>query len=118
MDQVPAGLGDSGERLWHSITDAYELDVHEELILLSACRTADLLDRLAEQAAREELTTVNHRGDTVANACLQEHRSQAQQLARQLAALRLPDDQGGRPQRRSVRGAYRRGGTVQLRSAQ
>lgn len=112
-------LGTSGARLWQHITESYDLDVNDELVLLSACRTADLCDRLAEQAAREDLTTVNHRGDTVINSVVAEHRAQAQQLTRQLAALRIPDDSGSRPQRRGApRGAYaKRAETVQLMNA-
>lgn len=44
---VPAGLLASGSRLWRSVVTDYLLEVHEELLLVEACRCADRLDRLA-----------------------------------------------------------------------
>jgi hypothetical protein len=63
MARIPAGLSDSGTRLWRSVTAGYDLDVHEELLLLQACRAADRLDELATEAAANPLTVTNNRGD-------------------------------------------------------
>jgi hypothetical protein len=108
---VPAGLSVSGLRLWESVARDYELDVHEELLLLQACRTADRLDRLEVEAADGPVTVANHRGDSVAHPAMIESRQQSITLARLLAALRLPAGEDGgelaRPQRRGgARGAY------------
>lgn len=106
--RTPGGLGVSGRRLWESVTGTYDLDVHEELLLMQACRTADLLDRLSAAAAKGGLTVVNAKGDTVANPVITEHRQQSLVLARLLASLRMPSgEEEARPQRRgAVRGAY------------
>ncbi|MFF9625385.1 hypothetical protein [Streptomyces griseosporeus] len=105
---VPDGLDESGTRLWESVADGFELDVHEQLLLLQACRTADLLDRLSGEAARGRLTVRNAKGEEVTNPVITEHRQQSIVLARLLAALRMPSgEEEGRPQRRGgVRGAY------------
>ncbi|MDV9170933.1 hypothetical protein R6V09_12405 [Streptomyces sp. W16] len=103
--EVPVGLGESGARLWSSVADAFELRVDEQLLLLQACRSADLLDALAVQTAAGPLTVVNAKGDQVTAPWITEHRQQSQNLARMIASLRLPDEEDVRPQRR---GAARR----------
>lgn len=103
---APDGLLERGRRLWSDVTEAMELETHEELLLLEACRTADRLDRLDAEAANAPLTVTNARGDQVANPLLVEARQQGIVLARLLAALRIPDAEDNRPQRRAVRGAY------------
>lgn len=107
--ETPAGLSESGERLWESVADGFDLDVHEQLLLLQACRTADLLDRLSREAARGQLTVVNAKGDRVSNPVITEHRQQSLVLARLLASLRMPSgEEDERPQRRgAARGSYR-----------
>ncbi|MFF7577536.1 hypothetical protein ACFZBE_21540 [Streptomyces sp. NPDC008061] len=105
---VPDGLDESGVRLWESVADPFELDVHEQLLLLQACRTADLLDRLSAEAATGPLTVVNAKGDRVANPVVTESRQQSLVLARLLASLRMPSGESEeRPQRRGgARGSY------------
>jgi hypothetical protein len=105
---TPRELDESGVRLWESVTGEYDLDVHEELLLLQACRTADLLDRLSAEAARGPLTVVNAKGDRISNPVVTEHRQQSLVLARLLASLRMPSgEEDGRPQRRgAARGSY------------
>lgn len=105
---TPGGLDESGTRLWESVADAFDLDVHEQLVLLSACRTVDLLDRLSAQAARSPLTVRNAKGEEVTNPVVTEHRQQSLVLARLLASLRMPSgEEDGRPQRRgAARGSY------------
>ncbi|WP_329240499.1 hypothetical protein [Streptomyces canus] len=111
--EIPDGLGESGARLWSSVADKFELEVHEQLLLLQACRSADLLDALAAQAANGRLTVTNAKGDEVTAPWITEHRQQSQNLARMLASLRLPDEQDERPQRRgSARRSYGIRGSV------
>lgn len=106
---VPAGLGVSGRRLWRSLADAFELDVHEQLLLIEACRCADRLDRLDAESAAGPVTVQNHRGDQVAHPAMVESRQQAIVLSRLLASLRMPSGEADqRPQRRgAARGTYR-----------
>ena len=105
---APDGLGPSGVRLWDSVVAAHELDVHEEIMLLSACRTADLMDRLWAEAATGPLTVVKAKGNRVTAPPIVEHRQQSLVYARMLASLRLPSgEEGARPQRRgAARGSY------------
>src|SRR5690349_14200534 len=106
---APAGLSASGERLWRDVAGVYDLDVHEELLLHEACRVADRLDRLHEEAAANPVTSKNTRGDLVPHPALTESRQQAIVLTRLIASLRLPsgDVETARPQRRgAARGAY------------
>lgn len=107
--KTPAGLKASGSALWRAVLDEYEIDKHEELLLLQACRTADHLDELAKAAEDAPLLT-NWKGDPVANPALTEHRQKSLTLARLLASLRLPsgeDEEMNRPQRRgAARASY------------
>ncbi|GAA2796529.1 hypothetical protein [Streptomyces showdoensis] len=105
---VPAGLTESGTRLWESVAGEFDLDVHEQLLLLQACRTADLLDRLSLEASRGRLTVKNAKGEEVTNPVITEHRQQSLVLARLLASLRMPSgEEDERPQRRgAARGSY------------
>ena len=108
----PKGLQVAGKRLWRSIADDYELDVHEEALLLQAGRTVDRLDDIAAALESESLTVTNFKGDPVAHPLLVEQRLQSITLSRLLASLRLPSgeqDDGAlkRPQRRgAARGSY------------
>lgn len=107
----PKGLRASGRRLWRSALADYDFDVHEELLLLQACRCADRLDLLATEAANNPVTVINVKGDQVAHPALVESRQQSLTLARLLASLRMPSgEEGGelrRPQRRGgARGTY------------
>lgn len=111
---VPGGFGESGDELWRSVCDEFELDVHERLLLVQACRCAGYLDRLAEDAAQGDVTVTNFKGDQVAHPAMVEHRQQSIVLSRLIASLRMPSGEeadgkpagkaaaGGRPQRRGA----------------
>lgn len=108
---APAELGPTGARLWASVTDAYDLEVFEQALLLQAARCADRLNELAAAAGREP-TVVTVKGDIAVNPAVTEGRAQSLVLARLLASLRLPtgetaDGNVVRPQRRgAARGTY------------
>ncbi|WP_223277640.1 hypothetical protein [Janibacter sp. YB324] len=104
--KAPSGLQSAGKRLWWSVVDDYELDVHEEILLLQACRCADRLDTLAKEATTATIT--NTKGDVVAHPALVESRQQSITLSRLLASMRLPSgDEGEQPQRPPRRGGAR-----------
>lgn len=105
MQEAPPGLGESGRALWESVAGEFGLQVFEQQLLLQACRSADLLDRLAEKAAVSGLTVTNAKGDEVTAPWITEHRQQSANLARMIASLRIPDEDDQRAQRR---GALRR----------
>jgi hypothetical protein len=105
--KFPDGLLTAGKSLWKSVTDEYELDVHESLLLLQSCRCVDRLDQMAEVLASAPLTLTNFKGDEVAHPLIAESRQQSLTLSRLLASLRLPSGDESRPQRRGAsRGAY------------
>lgn len=101
-------LGPSGRELWNSITAEADLEVHEKILLLEACRVTDRLQALDEDLADAPLTVTNNKGDEVANPLLTESRQQQATLTRLIASLRLPTgEEDARPQRRgAARGAY------------
>lgn len=101
---APADLGSGGKRLWDSITDDHDLDAAQMAQLEEACREKDRCDALARMIDAEDdsktwLSLVAKANET------------ANQMKQLLAALRLPDDAGKRPQRRGARGAYQSGQT-------
>ncbi len=102
----PTGTKASGRRLWRSLVDGFELEEHELVLLREAVRTVDLLDALAEIVATEGPMIDSPQGRRT-HAALVEARQLKIALARLLAALRLPDEEDGRPQRRGgARGVY------------
>ena len=105
-DRTPPGLKTAGRRLWASVTDVYELAEHEAALLLEACRTKDLLNELDATIRREGLIVQTEQGPKVHPAVI-ESRQQKTSLNQLIASLRLPSDDGERPQRRGgARRAY------------
>lgn len=111
----PRGTGKNGRKLWKSVTEHFDLDQHEELLLLQAVRAVDRLDAMAAELEGAPLTVRNAKGEEVAHPLLVESRQTSLMLARLLASLRLPsglEGEGGeprliRPQRRgAARGVY------------
>jgi len=99
----PKGLSTAGKRLWRAVLGEFELDEHERLVLIEACRTSDRLDALSAAADGEPLVVLNARGDRTASPYLVEARQQSITLIRLLASLRLPSGDEAdmtRPQRR------------------
>lgn len=101
-------LSTRGQRLWESLL-SQDLSLEDESnpmreVALSACRTADRVDYLEDQAAGTD-PVVEGRGGPMIHPLFAEVRQQAQLLARLVAALRLPDKATGKkPQQRSLRG--------------
>lgn len=101
-------LNARGSRLWSSLTAQDESLLDESNpqreTALSACRAADRLDRLEEQAAETDVVFEGKSGP-ITHPVHVEVRQAAALLARLVAALRLPDEATGRrPQKRQVRG--------------
>jgi len=98
--------------LWASVVADYELDEHETVLLLEACRTVDLLVELDAAVRRDGALVASPQGQKAHPGAV-EARQQRVALARLLAALRLPagsegdQAEGRRPQRRvGARGVY------------
>ena len=112
MDR-PEGLGTGGAALWDSIADAHELDAMQVVQLTEACRMKDRLDKL-DRLLRGDVSAwaeiVDRDGSPsalVINGALDKANTTANTMKQLLAALRLPDAAGSRPQQRGgARGAY------------
>jgi hypothetical protein len=84
--------------LWRSVLDGYELSPAELEVLAQAARVTDLLARLDEQLAGEDLIQPGSRGQPVPNPLLHtaaEQRRVLESLIRSLA-LPMPDETEGR----------------------
>jgi hypothetical protein len=111
VPKPPTTLKRRGKALWAAVHREYELEEHEEALLLELCRCVDLCDELHAVVAAEG--AIEHGTSRVHPAAV-ELRQQRIALARLQAALRLPagdedDRQQGarRPQRRvGARGVY------------
>lgn len=100
--KTPQGLKTAGKRLWRRVLDDFELDEHEESVLLQACRIVDLLDRLQSVIDAEPVIVTSPQGAKTHPAVV-EFRQQAVTLAKCMASLRIPmgeEEPGGRPQQR------------------
>ena len=91
---TPDDLNVGGQALWDEVNAAHELDEMQLRMLEAACRQKDRCDLLAPEAAQGDPGALRHERDS------------ALAMTRLLAALRLPDEKGKRPQVRSIRGAY------------
>jgi len=92
MTETPAGLAPGGRALWSAVTGLHELDPPQFVMLEQACRQRDRCDALAPDAAAGYPGALRHERDA------------ALAMTRLLAALRLPDDGGRKPQARHIRG--------------
>src|SRR4051794_1437037 len=95
----PRGTGTAGRLLWKSITQAFDLEAHEQALLGQLVRVADRIEALDAIVDAEGVLS-----EGKAHVALVEARLQRLALARLLTALRLPDVNEQRPQRRGMRG--------------
>lgn len=102
-----------GQRLWDAITEKHELDEAQRVQLVEACRMKDRLDQLDLLLRGDVSTWVSiHELEgrpsvLVVNAALAQANTTANAMKQLLAAMRLPDESGKRPQQRGgARGAY------------
>jgi hypothetical protein len=112
----PFGLGVGGCTLWRGISQAHPgLDAAQIVQLTEACRAKDRLDEL-DAVLRGDAQTwmrlvmnlnLNPEGSTYElriNAALSQANATANTMKQLLAALRLPDVRGNRPQYHGPRG--------------
>lgn len=108
--QPPVEFGERGLRLWGCLIDqdrslSEETNPNRETAI-TACRTADRLESLEQQAKTTDIIYLGARGP-ITHPVHIECRQVAALLPRLIAALRLPDDATGkRPQRRPIRGVH------------
>ena len=101
-----------GRALWEAVTEAHELDAAQLAQLTEACRAKDRLDKLDALLRGDVATWAEVYVDTTGvpvslriDTALQRANDTANLLKQLLAALRLPDAAGKRPQYRGPRGA-------------
>lgn len=107
-------FGPGGQRLWDAITAAHEeLDAQQEVQLTEACRMKDRLDKLDELlrgdvGAWATIEDFDGRPSVlVISSALDKANTTANVMKQLLAAMRLPDSTGKRPQQRGgARGSY------------
>jgi hypothetical protein len=123
---APRGLHTGGRALWREIVKDHELDAAQRVQLLEACRAKDRLDELASIIEGKGVLELMHfriphafipglNGEVTVEVKFDQVLNQANATAngmkQLLAALRLPDAAGKRPQQRGgARGAYVNGG--------
>jgi hypothetical protein len=105
-DRPPDDLGPDGRRLWDALTDDYELEEHELVLLRQAVRVADTCTDLQAMLDRDGLML----RDRIHPASV-ELRQQRLLLGRLIVALRVPlgdtgDEDAPRTQYRGLRGPY------------
>ena len=106
-------FGPGGQRLWDAITEQHELDAQQEVQLTEACRMKDRLDKLDELLRGDVgawATIEDYDGKPsvlVISSALDKANTTANVMKQLLAAMRLPDSTGKRPQQRGgARGSY------------
>lgn len=118
--KVPTGLGAGGRALWLALTADHDLDASQLVTLLEACRSKDRLDKLDDILRGDSDTWMKLVLDVRSDGqvfelrltqALTQANATANLLKQLLAALRLPDAAGKKPQQRGgARGAYSPGG--------
>lgn len=118
--RAPSGLGAGGRALWRAITGDHDLDAAQRVQLEEACRAKDRLDKLDALLRgdadawcflkRDPIDDTKY--TLVVTGALAKANETAAGMKQLLAALRLPDEAGKRPQQRGgARGAYTPSGT-------
>jgi hypothetical protein len=95
---TPTSLGTAGKRLWRETAKVYELRQDELEILRSACREADLIEKMDAELKGASLLVPGSMGQDVINPLLQEVRQHRAAFAALIRALKLPDEPEGVPQ--------------------
>lgn len=117
---------DRGKRLAEEIAELHDLSPEQRVILEEACRCADRLDKLDAIIAGKGVLELLHFRSMLnegtedervivlqVDSVLSEARQQQTVFKQLLAALRLPDEAGKRPQQRGgARGAYQPSGNA------
>lgn len=108
MSDRPDNLGTGGAALWDAVTDEHELDKVQLVQLEEACRAKDRCDRLdlllcgeVDTWARLVHRTLKDDYELKIDNALAQANATANLMKQLLAAMRLPDESGKRPQRRT-----------------
>lgn len=103
--KAPAGLGAGARSLWRQVNEDFDLRRHQLLILESACREWDMVERLEAVLKDADLSVVGARGQLAAHPLLSEVRKHRTEYLRQIRALELQDEATEAPRSVSARAA-------------
>jgi hypothetical protein len=104
----PKGLAARGRKFWRDVLADFELATAELELLAEACRAVDQIDALAAAVDEHGTMTKGSTGQLVVNPAIPQLNATRALLARLLAQLSLPDEDGQ---------AIPTSGTVQRRNA-
>lgn len=88
----PEGLAPAGLAQWRKYDD-YELDAHEERILVEICREIDIVERLEDALKDAPLLVKGSQGQDVANPLIGEVRQHRTTINTLMKSLRLPEEE-------------------------
>ena len=112
---TPKGLHAAGADLWARLTDVFDLEVGELLLLEQAARQADTVADLDAAVAADGVIVTGAAGQSRLNAAVTELRQSRLALAKLLGELGLPTEDDERPmtaaQRRAQKAARSAAGT-------
>ena len=91
----PDSLSETGAALWVYLHGEYEFDEQDRALVLEIARTVDALEALDAVLREEGFTASGSAGQRVIHPAVAEARQQRLVLARLLAALNLPAEDGG-----------------------
>jgi hypothetical protein len=95
--KMPRGLGTEGQKLWHGVLGEFTLthEPHKLRILFDACKTADVIKRLDDAAAKAPLTVKGSMNQEVINPLIAQAQTARGQLAQLLARLNFAGIEDG-----------------------
>lgn len=88
-------FGPSGRALWDAVVADFDLAVHEQVLLQSACRLADTIAALEDTITADGLVVAGSTGQPRLNAAVTELRQCRLALSKLVADLSLPIDAAG-----------------------
>ena len=86
---MPRGLGAERQKLWKGVTGEFDLSTEprKRRILFDACKTADVIKRLDDVAAKQAVTVKGSMGQEVIHPCIAQAQTARGQLAQLLTRL-------------------------------
>ena len=90
--RAPAGFAHRGRRLWHEVSDVFELSVSEIEVLTLACRTLDRISALEAELKDAPSVVLGSNGQPRPHPLAAELRGEVILAAKLLAQLGLPDE--------------------------
>lgn len=88
---VPTKLGPKARKFWRETVGNYDLSAHEALLLESACREIDIVERLQKELDGADLVVPGSMGQDTAHPLLMEVRMHRASFAAIIKQLDLPD---------------------------